>query len=98
MPVKAARIRYNCQRQVGINGDIAEFEGKGNGPIDAFVKGFNQHSSSLFFAKSYSEHDIDRGSGLDARLRTSTFVKAPDVLPESESDLEYQPLPRLKGF
>lgn len=47
---------------VGINGDIVEFEGKGNGPIDAFVKGFNQHSSLRFSLESYSEHDIDRGS------------------------------------
>ena len=47
---------------VGLNGDVVEFEGKGNGPIDAFVKGLNQYADVHFSLESYSEHDIDHGS------------------------------------
>ncbi len=59
---------------VGINGDIAEFEGKGNGePIDAFVR-FNQHSS-LHFRWNPTANTIST-IPTHARLRTSTFSQS----------------------
>lgn len=50
---------------IGVNGHDITFESKGNGPIDAFVKGINQHSELRFSLESYNEHDIEHGS--DAR-------------------------------
>jgi 2-isopropylmalate synthase len=47
---------------VGINGDSITFDSKGNGPIDAFVKGLNQHSHLKFSLQTYDEHDIDHAS------------------------------------
>ncbi len=47
---------------VAIDGHDIEFEGKGNGPIDAFVRGMNEQSDLQFSLQSYSEHDIDHGS------------------------------------
>jgi len=45
-----------------MNGQEITFDGKGNGPIDAFVKGLTQHSELRFSLESYNEHDIDHGS------------------------------------
>lgn len=47
---------------VGMNGNEISFEGKGNGPIDAFVKGLNQHTDLDFVLQSYAEHAIEHGS------------------------------------
>jgi 2-isopropylmalate synthase len=58
---------------VGVNGDVIEFEGIGNGPIDAFVKGFNQKSQLDFTLQSYNEHDIDHRS--DSRAAAYISIK-----------------------
>jgi 2-isopropylmalate synthase len=58
---------------VGIDGDVITFEGRGNGPIDAFVKGLNQHSDLNFSLQSYSEHDIDHRS--DSRAVAYISIK-----------------------
>ena len=58
---------------IGINGSVVTFASKGNGPIDAFVKGFNDHSDVHFTLESYSEHDIDHGS--DARAVAYIGIK-----------------------
>jgi 2-isopropylmalate synthase len=61
------------QATVGMNGETVTFEGKGNGPIDAFVKGLNQHSDLRFSLETYDEHDIDHGS--DSRAVAYISVK-----------------------
>jgi 2-isopropylmalate synthase len=58
---------------VGINGDSISFDSKGNGPIDAFVKGVNQHSDLKFSLQTYDEHDIDHAS--DSRAVAYISVK-----------------------
>jgi 2-isopropylmalate synthase len=58
---------------VGINGNSITFESKGNGPIDAFVKGLNQHSDLRFSLETYDEHDIDHAS--DSRAVAYISVK-----------------------
>jgi 2-isopropylmalate synthase len=58
---------------VGINGDSITFDSKGNGPIDAFVKGLNQHSELKFSLQTYDEHDIDHAS--DSRAVAYISVK-----------------------
>ena len=47
---------------VGINGNEITIDSRGNGPIDAFVKGLNEYSELDIKLESYSEHDIDHGS------------------------------------
>ena len=59
--------------KVGINGDSIGFDSKGNGPIDAFVKGINQHSDLKFSLQTYDEHDIDHAS--DSRAVAYISVK-----------------------
>ena len=58
---------------LGVNGDVISFEGKGNGPIDAFVKGFNKKSTFEFTLQSYTEHDIDHSS--DSRAAAYISIK-----------------------
>ena len=58
---------------VGVNGDVISFEGRGNGPIDAFVKGFNKKSKFEFTLQSYTEHDIDHRS--DSRAAAYISIK-----------------------
>ncbi|MBD3306688.1 2-isopropylmalate synthase [candidate division KSB3 bacterium] len=58
---------------VGLNGDEIAFEAKGNGPIDAFVKGLNHHANLQFTLQSYSEHDIDHRS--DSRAVAYISIK-----------------------
>jgi len=58
---------------VGVHGDLLKFEGKGNGPIDAFMKGLNQHTGLEFTLESYSEHDIDHRS--DSRAAAYISLK-----------------------
>ncbi len=59
--------------KVGINGDSISFESKGNGPINAFVKGINQHSDLKFSLQTYDEHDIDHAS--DSRAVAYISIK-----------------------
>jgi len=47
---------------VAANGSKIAFDGVGNGPIDAFVKGLNQNTDIDFMLQSYNEHDIDHRS------------------------------------
>jgi 2-isopropylmalate synthase len=61
------------QATVGMNGETIAFEGKGNGPIDAFVKGLNQHSDLRFTLETYDEHDIDHRS--DSRAVAYISIK-----------------------
>ncbi|MCP4397349.1 MAG: 2-isopropylmalate synthase [bacterium] len=58
---------------VGVNGDKIAFEGSGNGPIDAFVKGFRQKSEVDFTLQSYNEHNIDHSS--DSRAAAYICLK-----------------------
>lgn len=63
---------------VGVNGSEIVFESIGNGPIDAFVKGLNQHSDLSFRLTNYAEHAIELGS--DARAAAYICVeKEPGV-------------------
>ena len=52
-----------------------KFTGKGNGPVDAFVKGFTKISGINFKIENYSEHSIDSGS--DASAIAYTSIKTP---------------------
>jgi 2-isopropylmalate synthase len=61
---------------VGVNGTVISFDGKGNGPIDAFVKGLNQHSDLRFSLETYDEHDIDHRSDSRAVSYISLKTKA----------------------
>jgi 2-isopropylmalate synthase len=47
---------------VGIDGAEIRFESSGNGPIDAFVKGFKQEAELDFSLDTYDEHAIGVGS------------------------------------
>jgi 2-isopropylmalate synthase len=47
---------------VSVAGSEIVFDGVGNGPIDAFVKGLNQTIDLNFTITSYAEHAIARGS------------------------------------
>ncbi len=58
---------------VSVKGDVISFEGRGNGPIDAFVRGFNKKSSFAFSLQSYTEHDIDHSS--DSRAVAYISIK-----------------------
>jgi len=58
---------------VGINSSEITFEGNGNGPIDASVKGLNQHTNLDFALQSYNEHDIDHRS--DSRAAAYISIK-----------------------
>jgi 2-isopropylmalate synthase len=54
--------RTTVKAVVGINGNEIVFEGVGNGPIDAFVKGFKQQAQIDFTFDTYDEHAIGVGS------------------------------------
>ncbi|PIE35739.1 2-isopropylmalate synthase [candidate division KSB3 bacterium] len=58
---------------VGVNGDAIKFEGKGNGPIDAFVRGLREQTNVDFTLESYSEHAIDHHS--DSRAAAYISLK-----------------------
>ncbi len=60
---------------VGIDGREIAFEGSGNGPIDAFVKGLNQHTEFEFVLQNYAEHAIDQGSASKAAAYISIKKK-----------------------
>lgn len=64
---------------VGVNGSELAFEGKGNGPIDAFIKGLNQHTDLDFTLQTYSEHDIDHRSDSRAAAYISVEKKTGQV-------------------
>jgi len=42
------------------------FEARGNGPLDAFVKGFIEKSGLSFSVDEYAEHAIGHSSGAEA--------------------------------
>ena len=58
---------------IAVDGSDIRFESKGNGPIDAFMRGFNERSGVNFALQSYSEHDIDHGS--DSRAAAYISIK-----------------------
>ena len=61
---------------VGVDGREIKFEDGGNGPIDAFVKGLNQHVELHFALQSYQEHDLEHRSDSRAVAYISLQEKA----------------------
>ena len=51
-------------------GEAIEFEGKGNGPIDAFVAAMRRHTGLELSVHDYSEHALGRGADTTATPRT----------------------------
>jgi 2-isopropylmalate synthase len=61
---------------VQLNGHSLVVRGKGNGPIDAFVKGLGDATSEAIRVLDYHEHSI--GSGADARAVAYVEVRVGD--------------------
>ena len=59
----ASEIRI-MKARVTENGEPREIEGRGNGPIDAFVDALSRHCANTLHVVDYSEHAI--GTGADA--------------------------------
>jgi 2-isopropylmalate synthase len=55
----------SCTAQVAIHGSVHEFEGRGNGPINAFKQAISAVVTP-FTLVSYAEHSLQRGSGAEA--------------------------------
>jgi 2-isopropylmalate synthase len=55
----------SCIAQMLIDGTPHELRGRGNGPIDAFVRALGRVCSP-FTLVSYAEHSLERGSGAQA--------------------------------
>ncbi len=54
--------KSRVQGNIIIKGRTISFQGEGNGPIDAFVKGLRKISSVEFKVDSYFEHGLTKGS------------------------------------
>lgn len=52
--------------EVEVDGSLINFDATGNGPLDAFVKGFGEKSSISIRVDEYAEHAIGHGSGAEA--------------------------------
>jgi LeuA allosteric (dimerisation) domain. len=48
------------------NGRMSPFSGQGNGPVDAFVRGIQQHCGLAFEIEVYAEHALGHGADAEA--------------------------------
>jgi 2-isopropylmalate synthase len=71
----AAERKTTVSAVVGVDGSEITFECSGNGPIDAFVKGFRQEAGIDIFLDSYDEHAI--GMGSDSRAVAYVSIEQP---------------------
>ena len=62
--------------QLEIDGKNTLFEGKGNGPIDAYLKSLNQHYQTNYRINNYHQHAT--GSGSDATSATYIELERDD--------------------
>jgi 2-isopropylmalate synthase len=60
-----------CETTVAIDGAEARLQGRGNGPIDAFVKALSGTSLPKFDVVSYAEHSLGRG----AEARAVSYIQ-----------------------
>lgn len=67
-----------CAARISIDGIVREFQGRGNGPIDAFVQALNQGDVADFQLLSFTEHALEQGASAKAiayiQIRTSSGV------------------------
>jgi len=61
----AAHERIAISARMQLDGRTCDIDGRGNGPIEAFVNGFNQATGYVVRVLDYHEHAL--GSGADAR-------------------------------
>lgn len=47
---------------VSVNGKESVFEERGNGPVDAFVRGLQKNGAGVFTLEQYAEHAVTRGA------------------------------------
>ncbi|HEY4387036.1 MAG TPA: alpha-isopropylmalate synthase regulatory domain-containing protein, partial [Ktedonobacteraceae bacterium] len=64
-----------CTARVHIQGQRREINGRGNGPIDAFVHALNAAKLADFTVLSYSEHSLSQGAA--ARAVAYIQIKTP---------------------
>jgi 2-isopropylmalate synthase len=60
---------------IGNNGSRVDFEGRGNGPLDAFVRGLCRKTKRRFEVERFSEHALERGS--DSRAVAFVGISMP---------------------
>jgi 2-isopropylmalate synthase len=64
---EAGRGDRACVRvSVRVRGKDIEFAERGNGPVDAFVKGLRRHAGVSFTLEQYAEHAVTGGSDSQA--------------------------------
>jgi 2-isopropylmalate synthase len=65
----------NVTGQIMKNGKLLDIEGRGNGPIDAFVHGLKQHVDFDFQFESFDEHAINEGADAQAVAYISVITE-----------------------
>ncbi|MDT9545785.1 MAG: 2-isopropylmalate synthase [Chlorobium sp.] len=64
--LKSGEAATIISAEVEMSGSPVAFEASGNGPLDAFVKGFAEKSGISFSVDEYAEHAIGHSSGAEA--------------------------------
>jgi 2-isopropylmalate synthase len=66
IPAEDENHRYRCRAEVLYNGEPLVIEGKGNGPINAFVNAMEQRGWKDFHLSDFRQHAIGGGSATDS--------------------------------